>query len=416
MSVKLLNIANNTPTREWYIPSTTKSFTRDHLAQHNIVWNEDTQPEQTIDLSRFGLVYDKSTLRPSEDLNVSDTNALTQDMRAGSATNKPELTAIMIDRGVDLRCKQQHVIVNDDGEVVLVFSGNTTHAVLTEHFKVDNRIVHEFKMTSKCTPGSVTRAGVFVNSLEVNGSSPATYEDAKKGMMLSISENIDDRFKYKSVFAEDIEARNAWLDRCVKEFNQMTSNKYKTKTSQINVLRSELLGSVGEEVLETIKDGAALLVKLRGDFPARYNDTPDVKHSGFSVGDFDKIPRAFSCMSLKTDEEYRGGFKESDIPAKFVENRIILSCPNLDPRKEFKDYLRHCARFIKQLDEYTTGFSLKNNVPAFHANDKIVGMYNPSSKVEEHFKSFDKERFSCVRRGHVIPLEIVREMCEIGLK
>ena len=70
----------------------------------------------------------------------------------------------------------------------------------------------------------------------------------------------------------------------------------------------------------------------------------------------------------------------------------------------------------KQLDEYTTGFSLKNNVPAFHANDKIVGMYNPSSKVEEHFKSFDKERFSCVRRGHVIPLEIVREMCEIGLK
>tara|TARA_R110000803_G_scaffold165720_1_gene229174 strand:+ start:38 stop:1285 length:1248 start_codon:yes stop_codon:yes gene_type:complete len=400
------------PTREWYIPRTTKSFTRDHLAQHNKVWNEETQPEQTIELSRFGLYYHQSTLRPSEDLNVSDTKALTQHMRAGSATNKNELTAIMTDRGVDLRCKQQHVLVNDDGEVVLVFSGNTTHAVLTDQFEVDNRIVHEFKMGQMCTPGSVTRAGVFVNSLEVNGSSPATYEDAKKAIVISINEKIDARFEYKSSFAEDIEGRNQWLNRCVDEFNQMTSNKYKTSSSKINVLRTELLVSVGEEVLETIKDGDALLAKLREDFPGRYNDTPDVKHRGFSAVDFDKIPRAFSCMTLKTDEEYKGGFKESDTPAKYVENRIMLSCRQLDPRKEIRDFLKVAGRFVKQLDEYETGFSLKNDIPAFHANDKILGMYNPSSKVEEHFQSKDKERFSCVRRGRLIPLEVIRQMLE----
>lgn len=393
----------------WYISKTTPSFTPNDLAQHVSVWNERTQPEQTVDLSRYGLEYHQVSLRPKEDLNVSDTKLLTQEMRVSSAKNLNELTAIMIDRGVDLRCKQQHVVVDEDGDIVLVFSGNTTHSILTNHFELENRIVHEFKMGEGCTIASIVRAGVYVNSLERNGSSPATFEDAEKAVVLSIREGVDKDFKYdRDLFAKDDDLRNEWLDRCIDEFNEITCNKYRTKTATINKLRYKLLAEVGEDTLETINGGDILLETLREKHGNRYEDTPDRKHKVFSVTDFDKVPRVFSTMSIDADKEYNTN--RSDVSVKHIKNCILLYSKVLDPRNEVSSLLSVCKTFIKQMKEYEDGFILKHDTSPFHKNDEILGVYNQSSKIEKFFQSIDKEKFRSVRQGNIIPLDVVAEM------
>jgi hypothetical protein len=392
----------------WFISKTTPSFTLNDLAQHVSAWNERTQPEQTVDLSRYGLVYHQVSLRPKEDLSVSDTKLLTQEMRVSSAKNLNQLTAIMIDRGVDLRCKQQHVVVDENGDIVLVFSGNTTHSILTDHFELENRIVHEFKMGEGCTVASIVRAGVYVNSLERNGSSPATFEDAEKAVVLSIKEGADKDFKYdRDLFAKNDDLRNEWLDRCIKEFNQITCNKYKTKTAAINQLRNKLLSVVGEEILETIR-GDILLNTLREKHGTRYDDTADRKHKVFSVSDFDKVPRVFSTMTIDADKEYNTN--RSDVSAKHIKNCILLYSKVLDPRNEIHSLLLVCRTFIKQMKEYEDGFILKHDTSPFHKNDEIIGVYNQSSKIEKFFQSIDKEKFRSVRQGNMIPLDVVTEM------
>ena len=393
----------------WFISRTTPFFTPNDLAQHVSAWNERTQPEQTVDLSRYGLEYHQVSLRPKEDLSVSDTKLLTQDMRVSSAKNLNQLTAIMIDRGVDLRCKQQHVVVDEDGEIVLVFSGNTTHSILTNHFELENRIVHEFKMGKGCTIASIVRAGVYVNSLEVNGASPATFEDAEKALVLSIKEGKDKNLRYdRDLFSKNDDLRTAWLDRCTEEFNEITCNKYKTKHAAINELRHKLLAAVGEETLETIDGGAVLRDALREKHGNRYEDTPDRKFKVFSVSDFDKIPRAFSTMSIDADKEYNTN--RSDVDAKHIKNCILLYSKTLDPRNEVASLLSVCKTFIKQMKEYEDGFILKNGISPFHKNDEIVGVYNQSSKIEKFFHSIDKEKFRSVRQGNMIPLDVVTEM------
>lgn len=410
LTLKTVDKTEEPPTPSgWFISKTTPSFTPNDLAQHVSAWNERTQPEQTVDLSRYGLEYHKVSLRSKEDLNVSDTKLLTQEMRVSSAQNLNELTAIMIDRGVDLRCKQQHVVVDDDGNIVLVFSGNTTHSILTNHFELENRIVHEFKMGEGCTIASIVRAGVYVNSLEVNGSSPATYEDAEKALVLSINEGKDEDLRYDSdLFTKNDDLRNAWLDRCIKEFNQITCNKYSTKHSLINTLRHKLLGEVGEDTLETIDGGAILREILREKHGIRYEDTADVKHKVFSVSDFDKLPRAFSSMSIDADKEYNHNL--SDVSAKHIKNCILLYSKVLDPRNEIGSFLKVSKKFIDQMKEYEDGFALKHGTSPFHKNDEIKGMYNQSSKIEKYFHSIDKEKFRSVRQGNIIPLDVVREM------
>jgi hypothetical protein len=393
----------------WFISKTTPSFTLNDLAQHVSAWNERTQPEQTVDLSRYGLVYHQVSLRPKEDLSVSDTKLLTQEMRVSSAKNLNELTAIMIDRGVDLRCKQQHVVVDENGDIVLVFSGNTTHSILTNHFELENRIVHEFKMGEGCTVASIVRAGVYVNSLEVNGSSPATFEDAEKALVLSINEGKDKNLRYdRDLFAKNDDKRNEWLDRCTEEFNQITCNKYKTKHARINELRHKLLAAVGEETLETIDGGDILLEILRKKHGSRYEDTADRKHKVFSVTDFDKVPRVFSTMSIDADKEYNTN--RSDVSAKHIKNCILLYSKVLDPRNEIGSFLSVCKKFIKQMKEYEDGFILKHDTSPFHKNDEIIGVYNQSSKIEKFFQSIDKEKFRSVRQGNMIPLDVVTEM------
>lgn len=410
LTLKPVDKTEEAPTPSgWFISRTTPSFTPNDLAQHVSAWNERTQPEQTTDLLRYGLVYHQVSLRSKEDLNVSDTKLLTQDMRVSSAQNLNELTAIMIDRGVDLRCKQQHVVVDDDGDIILVFSGNTTHSILTNHFELENRIVHEFKMGEGCTIASIVRAGVYVNSLEVNGSSPATFEDAKKAVVLSINEGKDENLKYDSdIFPNDDDQRNAWLDRCIKEFNEITCNRYATKHSQINTLRHSLLCEVGEDTLETIDGGAILREILREKHGTRYEDTPDNKFKVFSVSDFDKLPRSFSCMTIDASKEYDRN--ESDVSPKHIKNSILLYKKVLDPRNEIRSLLKDCKTFINQMKEYEDGFVLKHGISPFHKNDEIVGVYNQSSKIEKYFHDIDKKKYRAVRQGNIIPLDVVQEM------
>ena len=47
--------------------------------------------------------------------------------------------------GFSLREKPIQVIIDDDGNIIAVFNGNTTHSILSKFTNLQNRIVERYK-------------------------------------------------------------------------------------------------------------------------------------------------------------------------------------------------------------------------------------------------------------------------------
>ena len=120
-------------------------FTEKHLEIHNEIFNPVTRPEYFVGFSHMGLDYVETVLMEASDLQAVKSNGHQQKYRHGNNSKYKSIKDSIIREGVDLREKHCSIVIDNDGDITDVFSGNTLHDAITAGTKIQNRIVNVFR-------------------------------------------------------------------------------------------------------------------------------------------------------------------------------------------------------------------------------------------------------------------------------
>ena len=135
-------------TVEYYqVPATAPEFTQEDLEKHIAIHNPMTAPEYFTSFSHMGLDYVDSVL--IEETEIAQVRAMGQQQkyRVGYNTQGTKIKADVQENGYDVRKKGISVVIDDDGNITDIFSGNTIDSALIPT-NISNRIVHRFRKNS----------------------------------------------------------------------------------------------------------------------------------------------------------------------------------------------------------------------------------------------------------------------------
>lgn len=393
----MLIIGDSMNKQNKYIVDLSKSavFTDKDLELSKSIFNPDTQPEY-FHLSEMGLEFVKTTLM--EDVEVNNINPtlrkkMLQMFRKGSSKKYPIVKDSFLSRGYDLRAKGIFVLVDDNGNVEWLFSGNTTHDILTKHTKMQNRVVHVFRKNAFFSLAKLAQVGGYFNALDLEFDS-ISWEDMEVITRVQVDENEialpkNPTEKQKGKFFDDIREVISFVG----------NGKFDTKEVKINKLLNDLyVEQTGDVSVITVKNESALLEILRADNPLEYIDGKYNQWVGYSCFS-EKILPSFSekwykkerCDKVRMDMVIHFGTPNPSDPVKWIRDNFVT----------FEYEWRRLHDFFGNA-YFNSPISLTNRF-------SIEGFYQQSRELEN-------ESGGLLKFGTVIPFEVMKDYFSNYLK
>jgi len=380
-----------------YIVDLAKStvFTDKDLELSKSVFNPDTHPEYFY-LSEMGLEYVKTTLM--EDVEVNNINPtlrkkMLQMFRKGSSKKYPIVKDSFLSRGYDLRAKGIFVLVDENGNVEYLFSGNTTHDILTKHTNMQNRVVHVFRKNAFFSIAKLAQIGGYFNALDLEFDS-ISWEDMEVIARVQVEQGEialpkNPTEKQRKKFFDDI-----------REVISFTGNgKFDTKEQKINALLIELyVEQTGDASVITIKSETQLMEILKEQFPEIYTDGKYNQWTGYS------------CFSEKILPSFSAKWYDRGRCEKVRMDMIIhFGTPNpSDPIKWIRDAFVAFEYEWRRLHDFF-GNAYFNSPLVLTNRFSIEGFYQQSLEL-------DRESDGLLKFGTVIPFDVMKNYFQNYLK
>ena len=363
-------------------------FKEEHLDTHASFFNEKNNPEFFLQFADLGIVYEDTGLEESELINeVYQKLGNEQDYRHGMNQKYATLKE-RFNNNFDLRGKQIFCLYDgnpDDGEIIDIFSGNTTNLVLTkEHPNVTNRIVHKFRTTKHFNRAKLALIGGRFNSLDLEHD-PIDWETVIKILKICVKEN--EIALPKNPNNKDLEK---FRKECRDKINFVSNGRYSGRVALIAKLTNELEEQKTNTTrLQSIVSGADCLERLRND-PKNAGEYEDSKYSKWLSykGNYDKVLGGFAIAHRNSKELWdfennKPLVQGAGDPSKIIYN-MILTFGIPDPinevgfcRKIFNSLMKDKREVESLLQEKVFSNPVKTN------QCNIEGFYNPSLLIEE---------------------------------
>ena len=323
-------------------------FTDADLSLHKTIFNPDIRPAYFQDLSPMGLDYVDTELRESIEIDPVLHRAIfgSQKYRKGHNPKYNGIKASML-KNYDLREKPLQAVIDDDGKILFLFNGNTTHNILNSHTNVQNRLVAVYKKNRYFTTGKLILIGGRMNSIDYP-SGTVTWDDIRliiEGYLetgeLTLPKNPT--IAEKQTFVKEIH-------KIIYFSSNGTITDNKTINGFINDAMEKITGS--QEILGA-KNGEDVITYLEEHYGWR-SDTRMVYTA--STANSDKIFEAWKNWFKRFTENYENGDSNVKPDAVMVNTVIHMGMP--DPSDPVKDFFTTYKRFWdtwNDVDDFVQG-------------------------------------------------------------
>ena len=372
-------------------------FSEKHLDLHKRTHNPDIKPEYYTDIHEFGLDYIDTILVEKSDVDfaIDPCNKEVFDVQLYRKGKNPKYNLIKDSMtgevGFDLRQKPIQVIIDDDGKIVAVFNGNTTHSILSKFTNLQNRIVAVYKKNRYFSKTNLILIGANQNSLEKEAGIN-TLDDLKRILDsirvaggLTISKGHTE--KQKLTFISEIH-------RAIKIAG---SSKFKLDGKVVNSFINDFIEEqTQEKIVYSVTDGAQVMRELS----KMYIDTPSTEYNSISAF-AGKVMLHFTKKYFSFVEAYEMG--NTKVRPENMRYEVILHMGDVDPSNPVKDFFHKYAGFwtdYQKLEYFASNvFVHKTNLKN---NFRIIGAFQQSKEVE----ALDPENFPF---GKVIDFDTIME-------
>ena len=377
------------------LPGAIHVFTDKHLELHKQSHYPILKPEYYTDIHEYGLDYVDTILVEASVINPIIKAFDVQLYRKGKNPKYNGIKDSMINElGFDLRQKPIQVVVDDDGNIIAVFNGNTTHSILSKFTNLQNRIVALYKKNRYFSETNLILIGANQNSLEKEAGINTI--DDLKNVLNSI--RVAGGLTIKKGFSE--KEKLTFISEIHRSIAIAGNGKFKLGGKVVNSFINDWIEEqTQEKTVHSITDGAHAMEEL-GKI---YVDTPSIKYSSISAFS-DKVIPHFTKKYFTFVEAYEMG--DTKVRPENMRYEVIIHMGDVDPSNPVKDffdkYVVFYKDFIKQVDFITKQFVYPTNLKN---NFRVIGAYQQSKEVE----ALDPENFPF---GEVVEFETIMDYYE----
>ena len=237
-------------------------FTEQHLKIHLQHFNENNRPEYFGDLQPIGLDYIGTELREAAELKAVAMSQQNQPFRKGKNPKYNEIKTSMIDEvGMDLREKPIQALVDDDGNIEVLFNGNTTNDIHTRYTNLQNRLVAIYKKNSKFSYAKLKLTGGYSNNLDYASGTLSFPDLCKIVTEYLIESGIIERFKKGVISETDFYSE---IEDAFAVLNGGKEVKKDTKEYRKYVIKTRN-DAVGDESMYSVDNGKEVTYKIVGN-------------------------------------------------------------------------------------------------------------------------------------------------------
>lgn len=370
----------------------TKVLTQEHLEVHKSFMNPKREPE-LFEFDDLGLTYVDTILVESDDLkkvrqDMIDGNV--QVFRLAKNHNYKKIKGDYNTSGLNLRKKPIQAVIDDDGNIIIIFNGNTSDKIL-EEFKLQNRFIAIFKKNTKYSESNLRRIAENQNNLEYSfgAGDDNTAEQTVRDIVLKHKDyTLPKKYSQKQLIN--------FRDRVVRDIEYSSNGKYPIKSKKFdkffNSLVTETTGFLKILSFDS-KDKAKSYLIENGVNGSQYKNSKHhhwlflscshgSKHH-FYVASYCKDPTKDNKDSVTSKEWY--GVNEGYEPSVSVVLYNTAPSPIETVSNFFKDSMKY-HKEVKMTEEFLAnkffhkGTALLTN--KFSSYDNI-SLYQQSKKLEE---------------------------------
>lgn len=351
-------------------------FTQQHLDTHLRFFNEETKPEYFGDLQPFGLDYDRTVLIEDIIIRAVAMSQQNQIFRKGKNPKYPLIKNSIIEQvGVDLREKPLQVVEDDDGNIEVIFNGNTTNDIFTKYTNLQNRIVAVYKRNSNFSYAKLRLIGGYSNCLDYPSGTLSFADLSKIVKEYLIHSGIIERFK-KGVMSK-VDFRSEIRDAFFVVSKNTIKPEGKLYYSFINKETSEALG---EEDILSATNGVEVMKNLIENFPLKYTDQDRMHYLSISAN-MDKWFDVLKNKSKSLKFVYDSG--NSKIPPSKVNVNVIIHMGEPNPEDPILDFFTKYLGFYKDFTE--VHYFLENDYcdkPRRNNRHELIGAYQQVKEID----------------------------------
>ena len=377
------------------LPGAIHVFTDKHLDLHKQSHNSTLWPEYYTDIHEYGLDYVDTTFAEASEIDPIIHVFDVQLYRKGKNPKYNGIKDSMISElGFSLREKPIQVIIDDDGNIIAVFNGNTTHSILSKFTNLQNRIVARYKKNRYFSQTNLILIGANQNSLEKEAGIN-TLDDLKNVLdSIRVAGGLTIRRGYSE------KEKLTFIEEIHRSIKIAGNGKFKLDGKVVNSFINDFIEEqTQEKTVYSVTDGVEVMKEL-GKI---YVDTPSIVYN--SIAGFpDKVIPHFTRKYFSFVEAYEMG--DTKVRPENMRYEVIIHMGDVDPSNPVKDFFDKYAGFykdfIKQVDFITKQFVYPTNLKN---NFRIIGAFQQSKEVEE----LDPENFPF---GEVVEFETIMDYYE----
>ena len=354
-------------------------FTDKHLDLHKQSHNPIIKPEYYTDIHEFGLDYVDTILAEASDIEPILEIFSVQLYRKGKNPKYNSIKDSMTgELGFDLRQKPIQVIIDDDGKIITIFNGNTTHSILSKFTNLQNRIVAIYKKNRYFSQTNLILIGANQNSLEKE----AGINDINDLKNVLDSIRSEGGLKIRKGYTQ--KQKLAFIAEIHRSIEIAGNGKFTLGTKIVNSFINDFIEEqTQEKTVYSVTNGDEVMKELE----KTYVDTPSVVYN--SIAGFpEKVIPHFTKKYFSFVEDYEMG--NTKVRPENMRYEIIIHMGDVDPSNPVKDFFTKYVGFYKDYmkqetyitQHYVYPTNLKNNF-------RIIGAFQQSTEVEE----LDPENF-----------------------
>ena len=359
-------------------------FDKDHLRIHKETFNDKSHPEFFY-FADLGINYVDTDFEDAGLVNQVYKELVNEQDFRYNLNSKYTILKERFRNNFDLRGKQIFCLYDEKGNLLKLFSGNTTNLILTKEFpNVTNRIVHKFQTTKHFNRAKLALIGGRFNSMDLE-SDPIDWATVKKILKICVEEN--EIALPKNPNEDDLDK---FRKECKEKIDFVASGRYNGRVAKISKLIQQLEELKTQTTrLQSIISGADCLERLRKD-PNNNGEYEDSKYSIWLSykGNYDKVLGGFAiahrnAKQLWDSKRNKPLVRGAAEPSKIVYN-MIMNFGIPDPLKEVSSCKGVFTSFMKDKREVETLLKEKYFIEPTATNQcNIEGFYNPSLLIEE---------------------------------
>ncbi len=352
-------------------------FTEQHLKIHLQHFNENNRPEYFGDLQPIGLDYIGTELREAAELKAVAMSQQNQPFRKGKNPKYNEIKTSMIDEvGMDLREKPIQALVDDDGNIEVLFNGNTTNDIHTRYTNLQNRLVAIYKKNSKFSYAKLKLIGGYSNNLDYASGTLSFPDLCKIVTEYLIESGIIERFKKGVISETDFYSE---IEDAFAVLNGGKEVKKDTKEYRKYVIKTRN-DAVGDESMYSVDNGKEVMKNLRETFPEKYTDNENSHYISISAN-MDKYFDILETKDRNLTENFENGV--TDINPSDVNVNVIVHMGAPDPENSISSLFdTYIDFYIEYLQIHRFLEKSYYHTPFKRNRHNLVGLYQQVRELD----------------------------------